>query len=99
MKNAKLKLGDTVTAEYGDTTVTGIIEGFSHGWIMLKLEKPVDLGYRIAEVGLGIRPCDRHTVKLVKSGPEVTESDIVTLEPGNFWLRSGVPAALASEVR
>jgi hypothetical protein len=70
----KAKLGDTVTALYGDTTVTGVIEGISGGWVMLRLTVAADLGFRVepAGGGLGIRPCDTHTIKVVVSAPVAT---------------------------
>lgn len=85
-----LKLGDTVSATYGNVTVTGIIEGFGDGWIFLYFETPQDLGNRIESEGVGIRPSDRASVKFVKSGPALTEDKIVTMPvgvAGGAWLR------------
>lgn len=85
-----LKLGDKVTATYGNVTVEGIIDGFAGGWIMLKFERPQDLGNRIETDSVGIRPCDRESVKLVSAGPALTEANVLQMPlsvGGGVWLR------------
>ena len=50
---ATLKLGDKVSAQYGGATAVGIIDGFSGGWVMLKLTQPLDLGFRVETDSVG----------------------------------------------
>lgn len=85
-----LKLGDKVSATYGNVTVEGIIEGFGDGWIFLYFETLQDLGNRIESEGVGIRPSDRASVRLIEGGPALTEDKIVTMPVGvggGAWLR------------
>lgn len=89
---ATLKLGDTVTATYGNVTVTGVIDGFSGGWVMLKFLAPQDLGNRIETDGVGIDPGRLNTIKLVSAGPALTWDDVVVMPVGvggGQWLRAG----------
>lgn len=80
MAKTTFKLGDLVTAEYGDVTVTGILSGFDgSGYAYLDFETPQDLGNRIEPKGVAIDPWRRATMKLVKAGPALTQDDILEL--------------------
>lgn len=84
-----LKLGDKVSATYGNSTAVGIIDSFVGGWVGLKLTQPCDMGFRVETDVLSIDPGRRNTIKLIASGPALTEGEIVEL-PG--WAAGGGPA-------
>lgn len=87
----QLKLGDVVSAKYGNVTVTGKIQYFDgSGYIHLDFAEPQNLGNRIENEGVCIHPSDRWSVKLVKSGPELTWDDVGELPVsavGGFYLK------------
>src|SRR6185369_15736369 len=61
---ATLKLGDTVTAQYGDVTVTGVIDMFDYsGYVHVRFKAPQDLGFRVESDGVAISPWNRSTIR------------------------------------
>jgi hypothetical protein len=69
----RIKLGDKVSALYGETTVFGIVRSFDYsGYICLDLTQPADLGFRVETESLVIAPHNRGTVKIIEAGPELT---------------------------
>jgi hypothetical protein len=76
-----LKIGDEVTAVYGDSTIRGTISGYDFsGYVYLKFSTPQDLGIRIENDGVALSPGpQRKSMNLVKAGPGLTDEDLVHL--------------------
>ena len=77
-----IKLGDKVTATYGRDSVTGIVAGFSGGYVSLDFTEPQHLWNRVESDGCVIHPMDRHTIVLVEAGPAISDDDMVEV-PGH----------------
>lgn len=94
MNNARIKLGDKVSALYGETTVVGIISMFDmSGHIHLDLTQPADLGFRVETESLCIAPYNRSTVKVIEAGPELAAADVGGVSGcGVVFLRAKVAA-------
>jgi hypothetical protein len=89
--NTALKLGDTVTAIYGDDLVTGVIVGYDHrGGVQLAFSSPQRVGRRTEDRGVFVSPDMRHGMRLVTSGPGLSDNDVIFVSGHGTFLRAEV---------
>ena len=88
MNTTSIKLGDTVSALYGDTRIEAVVDGFVGRDIMVVLTGPANLGFRVAPKGEGLCVRRSDIVALAKAGPALTEDDVfASIEIGGVFLR------------
>lgn len=88
MNTTQIKLGDTVSALYGDTRIVALVDGFVGRDILVVLTGSADLGFRVATKGEGLAIRRSDITGLIEAGPTLTEDDVfVSLEIGGAFLR------------
>ncbi len=88
MNTTRIKLGDKVSALYGETTAIGIVRGFDmSGYVYLDLTQPADLGFRVETESLAIPPYNRSTVQVIEAGPALTDENVGEVL-GHVFLRT-----------